>query len=58
MKRLLLLLVLYVGFSHFIFAQNTYSKAKVYVDKDGLLELSRMGIDVTEGLVNEGVFFL
>ncbi len=58
MKRLLFLIALYAGISHLVVAQMTYSKAKIYVDEDGVQNLSHLGIDVTEGIVKKGVFFI
>ncbi len=58
MKKFTLLLIL----SFFIIAafaqQEQYSKAKIFLGENGLQLLAQLGIDVTEGSLKKGEFFI
>ncbi len=58
MKRFILLLACAI-FSVSIFAQpEQYSKVKVFVDENQLLELASVGIDITEGVLKKGEYLI
>ena len=58
MKRFVFLLFAVV-LSISVFSQNEkYYKVKVFADENQLLEMAESGIDITEGVIKEGVFII
>jgi len=58
MKKLLLTLSTLFAFGFLTIAQQNYSKVKIMLDNNGLQQISKLGIDVSEGEYRKGVYLI
>jgi hypothetical protein len=57
MKKFIIVLSIFVFVFSTLFSQEKYSKVKIFTGETGLKKLAGAGIDITEGIIKEGVYF-
>jgi len=57
MRKFTFTLIILFSVIYSLSAQNNYSKVRIFLNETGLKQISKLGIDVTEGEYKKGAFF-